>query len=309
MKKLFLLLTLAFINLAAFSQVTQYSAKQIVARDSLYINGKWIKNIKIDTSNINGLTRDAMSADAIYDFVDGRTLKFYLDLADTAAAIRAAPGPPDCTNKLLTDWNVSWQGTGFNYTVHGGLSDGTGSYRIICDIYTADSATVTFSAADAEDDRIDIIYLDATGVHVREGTLAAPGTAVRPTVDAEEILLTEVLVAAGATEPTLTQLIVYNENTESVVTNTGTTTNGANATFVYRGTLSTNVTNINNNDQVFFTKAPSLSTWNVLNFDALSLAIRLKANLPTNANIGVALQVGTATVGTEVIIPLVRTNT
>ncbi len=213
-----------------------------------------------------------------------------------------------CQNRLISEWNVSWQGTGFNYSVHGGLTNGQGSYQIGCSFYTADSTSVTFSAADADEDRIDIIYLDATGVHVREGDLSAPGTAVRPTVNADEILLTEVLVAAGATAPTLTTLFVYNENTESVVTNTGTTTNGGNNTFVFAGTLSTNVTNINHNDQIFFTKAPSLSTWNVLGFDGLSLAIRLKSTMPTNANLGVALQVGTATVGTEVIVPLVKTN-
>lgn len=213
-----------------------------------------------------------------------------------------------CLNRLISEWNVSWQGVGFNYSVHGGLTSGQGSYQIGCSFYTADSTTVTFSPADADEDRIDIIYLNATGVHVREGDLSAPGTAVRPTVDADEILLTEVLVAAGATSPTLTTLMVYNENTESAVTNTGTTTNGANATFVFAGALSTNVTNINNNDQVFFTKLPDLSTWNVLGFEGLSLAIRLKAAMATNANIGVALQVGTTTVGTEVIVPLVKTN-
>jgi len=213
-----------------------------------------------------------------------------------------------CQNRLITDWNVSWQGVGFNYTVHGGLSDGTGSYQIGCSFYTADSTTVSFNAADPDDDRIDIIYLNAAGVQVREGTLAAPGTAVRPTVNVDEILLTEVLVAAGATSPTLTQLIVYNENTESTVTNTGTTTNGANATFVYIGALSTNVTNITHNDEVYFTKEPPASTWNVLGFDGLSLAIHLKATMPTNANLGVALQVGTTTVGTEVVVPLVKTN-
>lgn len=213
-----------------------------------------------------------------------------------------------CQNRLISDWNVSWQGVGFNYSVHGGLTNGQGTFQIGCSFYTGDSATVTFSTADPDEDRIDIIYLDADGVQVREGDLAAPGTAVRPTVDADEILLTEVLVAAGATTPTLTQLIVYNENTESVVTNTGTTTNGANTTFVFIGTLNTNVTNITHNDQVFFTKAPPASTWNVLGYDGLSLTIRLKATMPTNANLGVALQVGTTTSGNEVIVPLVKTN-
>lgn len=215
-----------------------------------------------------------------------------------------------CQNRLISEWSVSWQGVGFNFSVHGGLTNGQGTYQIGCSFYTADSATVTFSAADPDEDRIDIIYLNASGVQVREGELAAPGTAVRPTVDADEILLTEVLVAAGATSPTtITQLVVYNENTESVVTNTGTTTNGANATFVFTGSLSTNVTSINHNDVIYFTKVPDLSTWNVLGFDGLSLAIQLKAIMPTNANIGVALQVGTTTVGTEVIVPLVKTNT
>lgn len=309
MKKIFFVLSL-FISAFAFSQqgYTSIFAKYnwdgglfkrlgIPAGDSAqFLSGQAQRqgSVYMDTTN----TPDSPNGYYIYEDPTG----------GNAPVWNLQGNDQICQNRLITDWNVSWQGTGFNYSVHGGLSNGTGSYQIGCSFYNADSATVTFPPADADDDRIDIIYLDADGVQTRQGELSAPGTAVRPTVDADEILLTEVLVAAGATTPTLTQLIVYNENTESVVTNTGTTTNGANATFVYIGSLSTNVTNITNNDQVFFTKAPSLSTWNVLGFDGLSIAIRLKATLPTNANIGVALQVGTTTVGLEVNMPLVRTN-
>ena len=212
-----------------------------------------------------------------------------------------------CQNRLITEWSVSWQGTSFNFSVHGGLSDGTGSYQIGCNFYTADSATIVLSNADPDDDRIDIVYLDATGVHVREGDLSAPGTAVRPTVNAEEILLTEILVAAGSTSPAITTQVVYDENTESVLTNTGTTTDGANATNVFQGTLSANVTNINHNDNLTFTKVAS-GTWNVLGVDGLTIAIKLKAAYPADASLAVALQVGGTTVGSEIIVPIVKSN-
>jgi len=309
MKKILLILTVLFCSAASFAQQTSVVAKRVEAKDSVKINDRWVKLVNNDTTPLDAQTRDIMTSNAIYDFVTGRTIELWLGLADTAANLRLLQGTPTCENKLLTEWNVSWQGAGYNYSVHGGLSDGTGRYQLLCVQYTADSATVTFDSSDADQDRIDIIYLDATGVHTREGELSAPGTAVRPTVDVDEILLTEVLIAAGSNEPPLTTLLVYDDNLgESTVTNTGTTTNPDNTTNTFIGTKSLNVTNITHNDQIFITKLPGLSTWNVLGFDALTLAIRLKANMPTNANLGVALQVGTTTVGTEVIVPLVKTN-
>ncbi len=291
-------------------QQTSVVAKRVEAKDSLKIADRWIKLANNDTTPLDGQTRDVMTSNAVYDFVTGRTLQLWQGLSDTAFAIRQAAAAPSCVNKTTSDWSVSWQGVGFNYSVHGGLTAGQGTYQILCVSYLGDSATITFDAADPDQDRIDIIYLDATGVHKREGSLSAPGTAVRPTVDAEEILLTEVLIAAGTTTPsTLTQLLVYNENLgEATVSNTGTTTNADNTTFPYVDTKSVNVTNLTHNDQIFFTKLPDLSTWNVLGYDALSVAVRLKATMPTNANLGVALQVGTTTVGVEVIVPLVKTN-
>jgi len=309
MKKILYTLIILLTSAICFSQQTSVVAKRVEAKDSVKINDRWVKLVNNDTTPLDAQTRDIMTSNAIYDFVTGRTIELWLGLADTAANLRLLQGTPTCENKLLTQWNVSWQGVGYNYSVHGGLSDGTGRYQLLCVQYTADSATVTFDSSDADQDRIDIIYLDATGVHTREGELSAPGTAVRPTVDVDEILLTEVLIAAGSTAPPLTQLVVYNDNTgESTVTNTGTTTNPDNTTNVFIGTKSVNVTNITHNDQIFFTKLPSLSTWGVLGFDAITLSIRLKATMPTNANLGIALQVGTTTSGTEVIVPLVKTN-
>lgn len=215
-----------------------------------------------------------------------------------------------CQNRLLTPWNVSWQGTGYNFTVHGGQPTGQGSYQIGCSFYTKDSATVTLSPSDATLERIDVIYLDATGIHVREGDLAAVGLAQKPSITLDEIELTFITVSPGTTQPTLTQLIVWNENTESTVTNIGTTTDPNNLTNVFIGLKSVNVTNVNHNDIVDFEKLPGGSAWQVQGYDALVLAIKLKPTMPinTSCNIAVSLVIGSSVVGTEVIVPVTKSN-
>lgn len=217
-----------------------------------------------------------------------------------------------CRNQLLTEWSVSWQGSGYNFSVHGGLSDGTGSYQIGCDFYTADSLTVTLDPADDDKERIDVIYLDATGVHVLKGDTAVVGLALKPQVELDQIELSIVTVSPATTEPTLNQFIVYDENTgESNVTNVGTTTDPNNATNVFIGTKSLNVTNINDPtggtaDFVYFTKPTG--SWNVLGFDGFTFSILLKEIMSASANLAIRLEVGTTAVSTEVTIPLVKTN-
>lgn len=214
-----------------------------------------------------------------------------------------------CGNRLLTPWSVSWQGSGYNYSVHGGQPSGQGSYQIGCSFYTADSTTVTLDPSDDDKERIDVIYLDATGVHVLKGDTATVGTAQKPSLTLDQIELTFVTVGPGTTQPTITTLIVYDENTESNVTNIGTTTNADNLTNVYNGLKSINVTNVNHNDMVNMTRVLS-GTWNVLGLNGLVIGIQLKPTFPNTsaANIAVSLLVGTMTVGTEVLVPVVKTN-
>lgn len=212
-----------------------------------------------------------------------------------------------CQNRLLTPWNVSYQGTGFNFSVHGGQPTGQGAYQLGCSFYTEDSATVTLNPSDPTLERIDVIYLDATGLHVREGDLATAGTAQKPTMTLDEIELTFVTVSPGATTPTLTQLIVWDENTESTVTNTGTTTDPNNLTNVFVGLKSVNVTNVNHNDLIHFDKLPGATFWPVLGYDALVLGVKLKPTMPINTSCNIAVSlVGSG--GVEVIVPVTKTN-
>lgn len=213
--------------------------------------------------------------------------------------LQGTPATTDLPDLLLAGGSVTPLG-GYDFAVQAAI------YRIDGVIYASDSGTVTIDSSDATLNRIDRIYLARDElIHVLVGELAT--NALEPQLDGDQIGLAFITIPAGS-DPFIVTTKVYDENTESVVTNTGTTTDGNNATNVYTGTKSLNVTNINNNDVIFFTKAPALSTWETLGFDGLSMFIKLKTPMPTAGNLRVQLFVGTVAVSSEVIIPLNKTN-
>lgn len=213
--------------------------------------------------------------------------------------LQGTPATVDLPNELLAGGTVTPLG-GYDFAVQAAI------YRIDNVIYASDSGTVTIDSSDATLNRIDRIYLARDElIHVLVGELAT--NALEPQVEGDQIGLAFITIPA-ASDPFIVTTKVYDENTESVVTNTGTTTDGNNATNVYVGTKSLNVTNINNNDVFTFTKAPSLSTWDILGFDGLSMFIKLKAVMPSAGNLRVRIQIAGNAVSSEVIIPIDKTN-
>lgn len=183
-------------------------------------------------------------------------------------------------------------------------------YRIDNILYTSDTVTLTLPAADNDSSRIDRFYLNIDGeATFKTGDLAPPASVLEPQLDGDQLGLAFVAVNAGASEPAIITLIIYDENTgESVVTNQGTTTDPDNTTNVQNGTKSLNVTNINDPtgggfDAVFIDRTSPL-TWQVLGFDGVTGWIKLKQVLATNADFRIQLFRGTQAVSSEVIISL-----
>ena len=86
-------------------------------------------------------------------------------------------------------------------------------YALCCDniTRTTHDTTVTLTAADPDNPRIDAIILDQTGVNIVEG-IAASDPAL-PQTDSCQIVLTYVLINAGQTTPAnITSISIYDEN-------------------------------------------------------------------------------------------------
>lgn len=279
------------------------ASSQRIQKDNTY--GREFNRVLIDT--LFGLPKDTFTVPLVHinnkwwAEKDGSLYRW--DTASYTWRIYGTPTQACPPNGVLNgSASVSWQGTGYNFSVAPGL------YMIDCVPYTSDSGSVTLSTADPDFDRFDVIYLGTDGAfHVLEGEPSA--SAAIPQVQGDDIALTAILVPAGSTAFEPDEQIVYDENTESVITNTGTTTNGANATNVFTGSLSANVTNINNGDLIFFTKSPGPSTWDITGIDILTIHIKLKAVMPTLGNLRVALYNGTTTpVSAEIATPINRNN-
>lgn len=109
-------------------------------------------------------------------------------------------------NSLLQPGYVTWSRTGLTFNVSNGIAN------INCVTYKFDSATVTLANGGALG-RFDVIYVDTNrAIGVIQGVEAADPQV--PQVDpASQLVLTYVLVAAGATTPTtIFTEDIYNEN-------------------------------------------------------------------------------------------------
>jgi len=136
---------------------------------------------------------------------------------DDGNSISRAITAEDLFNSITTGTNrvisgqVFYTGTGFTFESY------QLTYEVDGQIYYSHGDQVTCSAPDATNPRLDVIFADANGLDIKEGTPAA--TPAEPTLDNPtlEVKTNLVLVSVGASAPTEISLdAMYLENAQEV---------------------------------------------------------------------------------------------
>lgn len=200
---------------------------------------------------------------------------------------------------LISGGKIVYSGTGLTFNIQPAV------YRIGGILYGSPAGSFTLTAADATFNRQDVVYLATDdNFHVLEGTPATPASI--PQVDGDQIALTSILIPFGSLTPGITTFVIYDENIEWALTDFGTTSDGNNATNVWIGAKSSNITNIDHGDYIEY-KQP-IGTTNISTFDALDMFIKLKMVVPTLSELWVSLWNGTAQLTTELKVAFDKNN-
>lgn len=210
--------------------------------------------------------------------------KNYVDLA--VAAINTNTG-----SRIVSGGGVAWTGTNFDYIIS------ACDYIINGVQYSSAQTAVTLDPADATFDRIDTFYADVDGLAgVITGDPA--DNPVAPSVDpATQIALTFAYVVANTTEPQITAVDIYLENTEwTTSTNSSGTITLASTNNPYAGTKDIEGTNTAAGN--LFTAVKPSGTLNPADYANLVLQIRSKATWPNPKAISIFWMSGTSSVGT-----------
>ena len=117
---------------------------------------------------------------------------------------------PPSTNPLPLNYSVIWTGTGLVFNA------AASRYYIVDTYYSATAAQITLDAADATNDRIDLIVADTSGV-ISKITGTPSASPAEPNYDlATQFPLKFILVSAGGTVPDgVSNTLVYDENVGS----------------------------------------------------------------------------------------------
>lgn len=197
------------------------------------------------------------------------------------------PLPNGQADGLISGGIVQWTGTGYQFNVSSALARFQGVFPL-----QSDFDILTLTTADATNPRIDLFILqilfDGDGIpngmeaDFITGTPAA--TPAKPQINpATQIELTQVLVPALSTTPTLTEEIVYDENTEWTGTSSGTGTASFNsAVNPYVGTVSVETTNIQNGFYIQFNNGSEIDR---NDYQTLGFFLDLKNSMPANQNL------------------------
>lgn len=208
-----------------------------------------------------------------------RTLRT-LELYDSTTRLWYPLASFQLRDGLISGGNVSWTGTGLSFYV------GESVYVISGVLYFGNDTTVTLSASDPTDPRLDVIGLNSSGVFVLTGTPAADPAKPQVT-PGSELELTSILIAAGATTPSgLTQDVIYDENTEWTVTTSNLTVNADNIVFPYRNSKSIDISSYTSLSErkLMFTRS---SVLDMTQYSVLTLYVRLKDDYTNAATINV----------------------
>jgi len=197
---------------------------------------------------------------------------------------------PIFNNQLISGGGVVWTG-GLNFTV------GAAIYSIASTQYSSPQTNVTLAAADPTNPRIDVIAVNTSGAAVViTGTPA--GSPSAPTVDpTSQLALTFVTVAANATTPTLSSILVYDENSTPPTEWTCTPSSNFNCNSTNNPYHSTHdieaTTAVAGNNVVLVNNA----TINPSSYTTFSFNIRNKASWPNQKSLSICFKNGSTTVG------------
>lgn len=192
---------------------------------------------------------------------------------------------------LISGGQVTWV-SGLIFDVQAAV------YRINGVTYNSPATQITLPASDPTNPRYDLILLNTSSVvDTIQGTPAV--SPLQPTSDpATELGLAYVHIAAAATVPTgISNITIYNENTEWTGTGDYTGLNFNYATNPFSGSKSTFVTS---GTGVKFIKYANASTVNASDYTTLKFYIRLGASVANGTNITVYLYNGNAAVSSGV---------
>lgn len=233
-----------------------------------------------------------MRAGAVYFDSLGVDAGFYI-WTGTAWVLQGSPAAVALRDEHIDGGDVIYSGTGFKFYITPSVD------RIGGVIYGTTYDSVTLSASDPTNPRKDVIYVATTGIEVAEGTPAGP--AAEPQLDAGQIELTVIDIPAAATVPGITQYIIWDEGPESVVTNSGTTTDPNDVSNPYHLIKDINITGFGNSDQVVITLP---STLNATSYDGISLFLKNKVAIPPGTTIRMIFYNGSTRVSSEVVMAI-----
>lgn len=245
-----------------------------------------MKNGGASDTDVVFAIRDLLDVDNIQMYGDGRIRHSDAVNADESATlgqvIDLALG-----DGLISGGIVQWTGTGYNFDVSTAFARFKGVYTLI-----SLPDTLTLTTPDATNDRIDLFILQIlfdvdgipTGMEADFITGTPAANPVKPQINPEtQIELTQVLVDAGSTTPTLTEEVIYDQNTEWTGTSSGTGTAVFNsAVDPYQGSISVETTNIQNGFYIQFNNGAEID---ISTYQTIGFHIKLKASLGTNQNL------------------------
>ncbi len=241
---------------------------------TMYPNGN-LKASGYDSLRNDGFINRSLGVDNLGNIVVGTTIP-----------------PSNCG--LISPGSLVWSGFGLKYYVTPSI------YCINGITYQSRYDSVTL-VADATNPTIFAIYVDTS--RASDTLMGVPAPApVDPKQNIDpntQVYLTSITVPALATVVPIDTTIIFDKNVEWVVTNTGTTTNPANTTNVYRQPISLNVTTIRNGNIIYFTQGGS---FDLTPYNAVDGFIELKQTIPNAANLSVRWYNGTTALGVAVNI-------